>query len=138
MTGNGQSLTANDLATMQQAAQNGMTSAPQAGSNPLVTPNAPVVGPAQQSSAPAAGGPINVTQSPVANSVNNGAAPGQNPYSAFIQALDQIQSAMPVTAVGQDVPPAKKSSASQQATMEPAGQMRAYEQKINSYEPGVG
>jgi len=120
MNGNGQPMTALEGATMQQAAQDGMTSAPQAGSSPMSTPNGAVTGPAQVSGAPTAGGPVSVTQPPQSNTVNNSGQP-QDPYSAFLQALQQIQTASPIPGISQTVPPAHKSAAAQQATMRETG-----------------
>lgn len=120
-SGNGEPLLGTNLSqlAMPQAAQSGMTSAPQAGGNPMAVANAPTYG--GTSTAPMPGAmPVGGNGTATTNPANNGTSSG-NPYSSFLNALQQIQSASPVNSIGQTVPNATRSQASQQATMRETG-----------------
>lgn len=103
---------------LMNSAQAGQTNVPMAGGSPMATPNAPVAGP-QASTAPMAGGPLNVTGTATSNQPNTGTP--ASPYSAFLSALQQIQQANPIQAIGQVTPPGKVSRANQQAKIQETG-----------------
>lgn len=107
---------------MAQAAQQGQTQTPQAGGSPLAVPQASTYG-VGTSTAPMPGAMPNVTGTTGENQTNSvgPAQQGNNPYSSFLTALQQIQSASPVQSVGDVTPNARPSQAGQKATMRETG-----------------
>jgi hypothetical protein len=99
--GNGDQLTQVLGQGMQSAAQAGYLNTPAAGGSPVATP-APSSYGQGVSSAPQAGGPIQVTGTGAqgqTNTVNNTPA-SASPYSSFLTALNQVQQASPIQQIG--------------------------------------
>lgn len=101
---------------MQNSAMAGQTNTPTAGSMPTAQGAQPVYGQQTGANAPAPGA-TSVIQPPQANQPSA----QQNPYQSFVTALQQIQQANPIQAIGQATPDARKSQAAQQATMHETG-----------------
>jgi hypothetical protein len=115
---NGGQIPANLMPLLQQAGQgmygsamNGQTQTPMAGGSPLTPPSPAAYGGPSGNTAPTAGG----------NPLSANSGPPANAYNAFINALQQVQAANPIQAIGQNTPPPHKSQASQQATMHETG-----------------
>lgn len=108
MNGNSTPLTQQVGGGMQASAQAGAMNTPMAGGSPVQTPDPSTYGGGQTSVAPMAGGPINVTGTNAAGTTNAANVPSNSPYSSFLTALNQIQAASPIQAIGGVTPPAKR------------------------------